>query len=85
MDWVVTAGTLFCDEIGEWVTVIVYPDSTVKCHLAGAAIKKKGKMGASKETLQSIGPDCGPCTEMANKYKEEVFRGEAEATKGGKA
>ena len=76
MDWIVTATTLFCDVVGDWVTIMVYPDDTVKCnHFARhGPVKRTAKRKESGEIPECTGPDCALCTG----YKEDVFRRDAE-------
>jgi len=83
LDWQVTATTLFCDQVGEWVTIMVYPDGTVKCNyfVRHGPTKKKVKGEESKENRECTGTDCALCTG----YKEKVSQRDAEAAKSGKA
>ena len=83
MDWLVTATTLYCDVVGDWVTVMVYPDGAVKCNHFNryGPVKRKVKGGGSNEIPECNGSDCALCTG----YKEDVFRRDAEMAKGGKA
>ena len=67
--WQVTATTLFCDVVDEWVTILVYKDGTTKCsHVIehGQTGRKTGK----DEWQECPGPSaCALCTA----YKEKVF------------
>ena len=48
VDWKVTATTIYCDDVDDEVTIIVYGNGTVKCTGAQKYVK------ASKETTQEL-------------------------------
>jgi len=77
MGWQVTATTLYCDAIADWVTVLVYKDGHTGCgHFAkfGEISRKSGD-----KMLVCKGPDsCQLCAE----YKEDVLRRETNADEG---
>ena len=77
MKWQVTMTTLWCDIVGDWVTVLVYADGSTKCsHFTryGPMTRKIKEKGGSKRELSCNGPTCDLCLS----YKEKVFRREAE-------
>jgi len=83
MDWLVTASTLFCDIIDDWVTIMVYPEDSPRCShfVRYGTVKGVAKGKQHGEIPECTGPaDCALCKE----YKEEVFRRDAEAAKGSK-
>lgn len=69
MGWQVTATTLYCDAIGEWVTILVYKDGHTGC----SHFTKFGEVNrkADGKILECKGPNsCALCAA----YKEDVFR-----------
>ena len=75
MGWRVTATTLFCDAVNDWVTVMVYPDGKKGCGHWTRHGKVSRKVGDKR--LECNGPDCDVC----NAYREDVSRRDAEAAK----
>ena len=74
MDWLVTTTTLFCDIVDYWVSIMVYPDGTIKCNHFGkhGPIKRVVKR---KKILECTGPNCALCTD----YREYVLQQDTEA------
>ena len=77
VDWQITATTVYCDAVGDDVTLMVYGDWSVKCtgHKrygepakdTMSAPKKKSKQLGCR--LECIGPEC----ERAVQYKDRLF------------
>jgi len=77
VNWQVTATTIYCDDIDDEVTVLVYGDGTIKC--TGYArygnpdrdtenlLKKKVK--ELNRTLDCHGPECHRLTQ----YRDKLF------------
>lgn len=73
--WRVTACTFWCDTVGDWATVLVYKDGSVRCShfntYGPVVVRKKG----SREESVCEGPTCKLCLD----YKEHVFHRETES------
>jgi hypothetical protein len=78
MDWQVTATTLYCEAVADEVTLLVYPDWSVKCtgqekyaglHKAGAEQLKRRP--AKKKSLDCQGINCPTVSAYLNKLKFE--------------
>jgi len=76
VEWQVTATTLYCDIVNNWVTVLTYKDGTTKCGYAvkhGQIERKVGK----NDWRRCPGPSaCALCIA----YKEKIFREEAKTS-----
>ncbi len=78
VDWQVTAYTFRCDYVADEVTILVYPDWSVKC---SGNIKYTGSRDASvelvkrslnlKKVLECKGLDCSFITEYKLKLQHE--------------
>jgi hypothetical protein len=75
MDWQVTATTLYCEAVADEVTLLVYPDWTVKCT---GLIKYGNSAKSGKKPAGCKGIDCAVVTAYLNKLKSE----EESKTKG---
>jgi hypothetical protein len=72
VDWQVTATTLYCEAVADEVTLLVYPDWSVKC----TGVNKYGNSGTSgkefvKKPAGCIGIDCPVVARYLNKLKNE--------------
>ena len=75
--WQVTAATIYCDAVGDEVTIMVYKDWSVKC----TGYKKYGEPSKDitnlikkrrkqlKQQLECVGPECNRVIQ----YKEKLF------------
>jgi uncharacterized cupin superfamily protein len=78
VDWEVTATTIYCDDVDDEVTIIVYGNGTVKC----TGVQKYVK--ASKETTHELKKKSKQkgkallCKDAAcfkvNKYRDELLK-----------
>jgi hypothetical protein len=68
MDWQVTATTLYCEAVADEVTLLVYPDWTVKCT---GLVKYSNSGKSGKKTAGCKGIDCAVVTAYLNKLKRE--------------
>ena len=72
VDWQVTATTLYCEAVADEVTVLVYPDWSVKC----TGLNKYRNSDTSgkklmKKSAGCTGIDCQVVTTYLNKLKSE--------------
>lgn len=81
VDWQVTATTLICPSVAEEVTILVYPDWTVKCtgfekymKDRSASIDLLKKSLIMKKTLDCKGLDCPQIIEYKYKLQDEERR-----------
>ena len=81
VNWQVTATTLVCDSIAEEVTILVYPDWTVKCtghekyaKNRSASLDLLKKSLVMKKTLDCKGLDCPQIVEYKLKLEDEEKR-----------
>jgi hypothetical protein len=74
LGWQVTATTLYCDVIGEWVTILVYKDGHCGCsHFVKFGPVNENVKG---KVLECKGPDsCALCAA----YRDDVFCRDAKA------
>jgi len=79
-DWKITATTIYCDDVDDEVTVLVYKDWSVNCtgykkyaetNSEAAKLLKKSKR--LKKQLKCIGPEC----HRVLRYKEKLISEEA--------
>jgi hypothetical protein len=81
LNWQVTAITIYCDEVDDEVTVMVYKDGSARCtgyrkygkpskEILGQLRKKSKQL---KRQLGGIGPECYRVIQ----YKEKLFAEEA--------
>jgi hypothetical protein len=81
VNWQVTATTLYCDAVGEEVTVLVYKDWTLKCtgcdqygNLAkGAGVAKKQQQSGHEPRCP--GPECSRTVGYRDKLMAEEESG----------
>ena len=86
VNWQVTATTIHCDAVDDFVTILVYKDGSTRCvgyhnkygepnitKQTAKLLKKKGK-NLGRE-LRCEGPECHRVVE----YKEKLFAEEAES------
>ncbi|HEX9896211.1 MAG TPA: hypothetical protein VGA85_00925 [Dehalococcoidales bacterium] len=81
VDWQITATTLVCNAVAEEVTVLVYPDWTVRCtgfekysksrEASLVLLKRSLKL---RETLDCKGLDCPTIIEYKLKLEDEEKR-----------
>ena len=78
MDWQVTATTLFCNEVADEVTLLVYPDWSVKCTgmekfavSSGSGTQQLKKMFAAKKNADCKGTNCPDMSRYLEKLKNE--------------
>ncbi|MBI4303643.1 MAG: hypothetical protein HY665_04840 [Chloroflexi bacterium] len=71
VDWQITATTIFCERVGEEVTVMVYKDWSVKC----TGHKRHGENSQPKHKAK---PECAAdeC-HLVLQYKEKLLSEEA--------
>jgi len=69
MDWKLTATKLYCEPVGQWVTVLVYRDGTVKCSYCEREKVVAGRRGRNG----CVGYE--KCSILAA-YKDDVFQRE---------
>ena len=85
MDWQVTASTLPCDIVDDWVTIMVYPDGAVKCNhfnrIGPVTRKVQAQKDKSAEIFECKGPDCA----TAQDYKEKIFQQDSGIAQSAKA
>ena len=62
MGWQVTAKTIRCDFIGNYATLVVYPDGGAKCTLYNKYISAKD---GKKRLKNCTGPKCDYVTEFS--------------------
>ncbi len=67
-DWQLTATTIYCEEINDEVTVLVYSDGSTKC--TGCRVPS----GQDKNTARCCGPEC----RLVREYRDRLFSEEAE-------
>jgi hypothetical protein len=75
-DWQITATTIFCEDVDDEVTLLIYGDGTSKCtgqpkyanpnKETVKAQKKKGKQ--SGKPLRCAGADCGRVADYRKKW-----------------
>jgi hypothetical protein len=78
VDWQITATTLVCNAIAEEVTVLVYPDWTVRCtgleeytKNRRASLELLKRSLTLKKTLECKGLDCPTIVEYKLKLEDE--------------
>jgi len=78
VDWQITATTLFCDAVGDEVTVMVYQDWSVKC-TGHRKYGEPGRNNQSPKVRQSKGKAgcAGPGCSRVIQYKEKLFSEES--------
>jgi hypothetical protein len=70
-DWQLTATTIFCDDIGDEVTILVYKDGKTRCTGYDTFIKMN--TGADKKK-RSNGVEChGPVCFRVAEYRDKLF------------
>ncbi len=69
MDWKLTATKLYCEAVGQWVTVLVYRDGSVRCSYYERRVAAAGGRGRK----QCLGYENCP---VLPSYKEDVFQRE---------
>ncbi len=74
-DWQLTATTIFCEDVNDEVTIMVYKDGRTKCTGYDIYIKQESLSSVSKSgnTPQCHGPICHRVTE----YKDRIFSEES--------
>jgi hypothetical protein len=66
MSWQVTATTINCEFVGDFATIMVYPDHTAKC----AFVNKHGKTKDGQKKLRTCRwPDCP----LVSDFRESAF------------
>jgi hypothetical protein len=75
-DWQITATTIFCDDVDDEVTLLIYGDGTSKCtaqpkyalpnKATAKAMKKKGKQSGKPLSCQGAG--CQRVAEYRKKW-----------------
>ena len=82
VNWQVTGATIYCGDVDDEVTLLVYKDRTVKC----TGYKKYGELDKDainllkkrskqlKRQLNCVGPEC----HRVIQYREKLFSQEAE-------
>jgi len=80
VDWQITTTTIYCDDVDDEVTLLVYADGTVKCtgydrynnpdHDTEKLLKEKGKK--LNKTLGCEGLECSRVTG----YRNKLFAGD---------
>lgn len=82
VDWQATAITIYCDAIGDEVTIIVYKDWSVKCtgcmnddQIGGRSgrLVRRGKRTSKRQT-KCLGPQCKQVTEYRDKLHSQELR-----------
>jgi hypothetical protein len=70
-DWKLTATTVFCEEINDEVTIMVYKDGKTRCTGYDAFSKNalKSSGGKAKNTVGCSGPVCS----RVAAYKDKLF------------
>ena len=82
VDWEVTATTIYCDAVGDEVTLMVYKDWSTKCawyyRYKQKAIKKKKKYDKAIRLKidKCVGPDCP----LAVEYRDKLIKEESDIT-----
>jgi hypothetical protein len=78
VDWQITATTLVCSAVAEEVTILVYPDWTVRCtgfekytKSRSASLELLKRSLALKKTLDCKGLDCPSIIEYKLKLEDE--------------
>jgi len=80
-NWQVTATTIFCDEVDDEVTFMVYKDGSASCiacktyHEPDSGVRKllENKSKLLKRKLNCGGPECNRITQYRDKlFTEEV-------------
>ncbi|MFP3975976.1 MAG: hypothetical protein ACLFVK_07135 [Dehalococcoidia bacterium] len=80
-DWQVTAMTLYCDAVDDYVTIMVYPDGTTRC----TGYQKYGE-NPDKEAVKSLRKKSkqlgrqlrceGPLDYRVTEYRDNLFAAE---------
>jgi len=73
VNWQVTAATIYCDDIDNEVTIMVYKDGSVRCVGYEKYLKQDRP---SKRPLQCGGPECSRVIQ----YRDRIFAEEIEKT-----
>ncbi len=70
-DWQLTATTIFCEDMNDEVTIMVYKDGKAKCTGYDTFIKQGSKKSGrgSKNRPQCDGPVC----HRVSAYKDKLF------------
>jgi hypothetical protein len=76
VDWQVTATTIFCDAIGDEVTVMVYQDWSVKCTGQQKYGESGKKSAAPKSRLAKVKCTGTGCSCIAQ-YKQKLLSEES--------
>ena len=83
-DWQVTATTLMCDAIGDYVTVMVYKDWTAKCawfnRYGGKKDTPKEFKRLDKKIKLKLEKCLGPTCSWVTEYHDKLQKEEAERT-----
>lgn len=81
VDWQITATTLVCNAVAEEVTILVYPDWTVRCtgfekytKNRNASLELLKRSLTLKRTLDCKGLDCPSIIEYKLKLEDEERR-----------
>ncbi|MFA5628891.1 MAG: hypothetical protein WC958_01300 [Dehalococcoidales bacterium] len=70
-DWQLTATTIFCDDLNDEVTIIVYKDGKTRCTGYDFFVKTSADP-KEKKALNGIKCD-GPVCKRVAAYKEKIF------------
>ena len=81
VNWKVTATTIYCDGVGDEVTVMVYKDGQTRCtgyvRYGASGQSAKARMGirskGSKRKLECQGPACP----LVTRYRDKLLAEEA--------
>jgi hypothetical protein len=70
-DWEITATTVYCEAVGDEVTLMVYANGTCKCtwreKYSGTAKKTKLASGVKK-------PECAVDCSILNRYRDSLLK-----------
>ena len=72
-DWQLTATTIFCEDMNDEVTIMVYKDGKTKC-TGYDTFLKHGSKKSGRGSIQCNGPVCHRVSE----YKDKLFSEEAQ-------
>ena len=85
VDWQVTATSIYCDSIGDEVTVIVHKDWSVKCTGHSKYGETGKQVSGQKKSRRQMGRDLkceGLNCQQITRYKEKLAAEEAKKGKG---
>ena len=69
-DWQLTATTIFCDDMKDEVTIIVYKDGKIKC-TGYDTFSKQNPKASNKNNQECRGPVCQRMEEYKNRLLSE--------------